>query len=157
MSEESIKSEQDTAHKTRQSKRRAIRKAIDALMSLAGAGFVSIDDISDYFAEIETNKNDRSVAILLGTTVENALQSAIEQAIRIDERGQRDLFNYDRPLGTFAAKIMMAHALHIFGDETRDKAHARISGRSRFSAQNRNAGVSGSSVRKSRGGCRVWI
>jgi hypothetical protein len=114
MSEERQKSE------PRQIRRRGMRKSIDALITLTAAGFVTIDDISDYISEIERDNNDRSVAILLGTTVENALQSSIERAIRIDERGQKDLFTYDGPLGTFTAKIKMANALRIFGDETRD-------------------------------------
>jgi hypothetical protein len=39
----------------------------------------------------------------------------------------------------------------------RSKAYARASGRSRFSVQNRNAGVSCSSVSDERGDCCVWI
>lgn len=98
-----------------------MRNAIHALRVLTAASFVTIDDISEFFGELEGDKNDRSVAILLGTTVENALQSAIERAIRIDKRGQDDLFTAEgAPLRTFSAKIKIGHALHIFGNETRD-------------------------------------
>jgi hypothetical protein len=121
----------------RKSSTRGVRKAIDALIALTNEGFTTVNDFSDYNHEIGLKENDRGAAILLGTNLENALQSAIERAIRLDHTRRGDLFGFDRPLGSFAAKIRIAHALHIFGEETRNNlelirnmrnafAHARL-------------------------------
>jgi hypothetical protein len=70
--------------------------------------------------EIKAEKNDRGAAILLATNLENALEYAIRQLLRVGD-GQYDLlFGLDScPMGTFENKIRMAYALEIFGQETK--------------------------------------
>jgi len=66
--------------------------------------------------------NDRAVAIMLGAFMETALTKFIRirfrQDLNSDER--RAVYDYDGPLGTFAAKIAIAYAMATIGPLTRD-------------------------------------
>jgi len=96
------------------------------------------DHFSDFIAETNAEKNDRGAAILLATNVENALQHAILCMLRKREGQERALFGRtSSPLGLFAAKIEMAYAMDIFGDQMKNNlnlirtirntfAHAKI-------------------------------
>ena len=63
---------------------------------------------------------DRAVVILQAAAVEIMLEEAIK-ALMI-HRSSRDLskevFGFDRPIGTFSAKILIAYALGVFGRKT---------------------------------------
>src|SRR3984885_4981880 len=68
--------------------------------------------------EVTAEKNDRGAAILLGTNVENAIQSAIVRFIDVQAGQSGRLFRSNAPLSSFANKITIAYALNIFGEET---------------------------------------
>ena len=91
----------------------------------------------DFVAQLDIEGNDRSVAILLATTVESALQVAITRRMGLTKSGVRELFSSRGPLYEFNSKILIAHRLGIFGPETRTNldivkhirnifAHARV-------------------------------
>jgi len=90
------------------------------------------------FGEILRTRNSRGAGILIGTYVENSLQSALERWLHISDKKRRALFGSNAPIGTFSNKIRIAYAAGIIGNEmydTLDKirlirnafAHARIS------------------------------
>jgi hypothetical protein len=79
---------------------------------------VTPDRLAEYFAEIGAVGNDRGMAILLATSVEDALQQAIAMHLRVSEDDSA-LFGSDSPLGTFDSKIRTGRALGIFGSETK--------------------------------------
>jgi hypothetical protein len=95
---------------------RTTKKAIDALRRLSRRK-VAVDQIEAYFAEIGGVGNDRGMAILMATSIENALRDSIAAHMRIDEEDNK-LFGYDAPFGTFDSKIRVGRALGIFGSAT---------------------------------------
>jgi len=58
------------------------------------------------------------MGIIMVTTVENALQVAIESRLSIGEGQRQTLFGPDGPIGAFVSKIRMGLALEIFGPKT---------------------------------------
>lgn len=79
------------------------------------------DDFLDALGEIE-NCNDRAAGIVAATFVEDAVRWAIGGYLisALTNREEAELFNYEAPLSTFNAKIIIAHALGIFGNVARD-------------------------------------
>lgn len=71
-----------------------------------------------YRKEINAVGNDRGMALLVATNVEEALEWAISRRLFVSDEQYTQLFGYDSPMGTFESKIRIAHALSIFGDET---------------------------------------
>jgi hypothetical protein len=95
-----------------------LRKALAALNELVDAP-PSHTHFAQWQRETSAEKNDRGAAILLATNVENALQGAITQIIEIEKGQHNKLFGLNAPLGSFANMITMAHAMRVFGNETR--------------------------------------
>jgi hypothetical protein len=77
-------------------------------------------------------KSDRGVAILIATNLENALQLALSQSLHVREKQHRRLFGMSGPLGTFAAKITIAYAMDIIGNEAKENLDAIRSIRNAF-------------------------
>jgi hypothetical protein len=113
----------------------------DAIIQLASRELEEAH-LSRLFREIKGTRSDRAAGILIATYLEDTLQSAISRAMRLSEGAQRSLFGLNAPLGTFAAKIKIARALHIFGSQTSENlenirlirnvfAHAKMSVRFR--------------------------
>jgi hypothetical protein len=88
---------------------------LSALSDLIGAR-QTVDHFEDWASQIGDIKNARGAAILLATEVENRLQVTIERRLTISD--SRSLFGFDSPVGTFDAKMRMAHALDIIGPVT---------------------------------------
>lgn len=70
-----------------------------------------------YAEEMRAEKNERGIAILLATNLENILEEAIKRHMWV-VRSRRELFGINSPLGTFSSKIRIGYALGIFGPET---------------------------------------
>jgi hypothetical protein len=69
-------------------------------------------------AEVNAEKNDRGAAILLGTNVENALQTAIDRNLVVREDVYGPLFHPSSgSLNSFEAKIRIGYAMGIYGDQ----------------------------------------
>jgi hypothetical protein len=102
-------------HKSRKKSDRggSMKQAIEALRGLSRRK-VEPDQYTAYFAEIGGVGNDRGMAILMATGIEDALQSAIAAHLQTKEDDDR-LFGYGSPIGTFDSKIRVGHALGIFG------------------------------------------
>jgi hypothetical protein len=96
----------------------AVRKAIDALMRLSGTKITTPEHIDAYFKEISGIGTDRGIGIIMVTTVEDALQDAIESRLSIEDGQRQLLFGPDGAIGEFASKIRVGRALKIFGPET---------------------------------------
>lgn len=67
--------------------------------------------------------DDRSLALVLSSVVEQALEMAIATHFVIDEESWQRLFddNVNGPLSNFAAKIKMGYALGIYKKDIRDE------------------------------------
>jgi hypothetical protein len=66
--------------------------------------------------------SDRAVVILQAVAVEIMLEEAIKSLMtqRSSLNLSKDVFGFDRPIGTFSAKSLIAYALGIFGKKTHD-------------------------------------
>jgi DNA-binding MltR family transcriptional regulator len=73
-------------------------------------------DFSQFHKETKRLKNDRGTAILLAANIENTLDAVLSRALA--DSKQEELFDFRGPLGTFSAKILMAHALELIGPVT---------------------------------------
>jgi hypothetical protein len=115
-----------------------VRKAIDAIRRLGGAKVRTPELYEAYLKEIGSEGSDRGIGILMVTTVEDALQDAIESRLSITSVEHEAFFGNDSPMGTFAYKIRMGIALEIFGQGTKQNlmllkairnafAHSKIS------------------------------
>jgi hypothetical protein len=78
-------------------------------------------DFSGAFQEIE-EAPDRVAAIVGAAVVEDALRWALNSffLLQISEKEERELFENDGILSSFHAKIFMAFALGLFGNEARN-------------------------------------
>jgi hypothetical protein len=110
---------------------------IDAVAALSNAEFTG-EDFQLTSIVIKSDKDDRGAAILLAADVENALWSAIVRRLGIPRDRRKELLGQNSPLGTFYNKIILGHAIGLFGEETRFNldlikairnsfAHARLS------------------------------
>ncbi len=77
------------------------------------------DDFKHYQEEAGAEKGHRGAAILLATNVDNALQKSIRRWLNLEPERRDELFRFNGPSGTFGNKIIIAHALGIFGNKTR--------------------------------------
>jgi hypothetical protein len=78
------------------------------------------DDFEHYRLETGRESGDRGAAILLATNVKNALQISIRRWLPVSGALRQELFKGPvAPAGTFAAKIIIGHALGIYGPATR--------------------------------------
>ncbi len=61
------------------------------------------------------SENDRTFVIILGSVLEDALESQLEKKMRPfeSETERNAIFGVDAPAGTFSAKIRMAYALSV--------------------------------------------
>ena len=105
-----------------------VKSALRALINRPGTEAEAVD----YFQQVLTgfggmgvgaggNRNDRGVAILLATNLENSLRIAIERKLAIDAKHRTMLFEEEAsPLRDFSAKIRMGYAVGLFGEETKN-------------------------------------
>lgn len=69
-------------------------------------------------------ETDRGAVILMGAQVEDALQEKIEERFGPLNSDEHDrLFGPDQAIGSFSAKIRIAHALQIIDRETAKQCH----------------------------------
>jgi len=83
-------------------------------------GPITVDDLTTLEQEMY-GENDRASAVVLGSIVESNLTEYLHLRLRMDLNSddKRRLFDYEGPLGTFAAKITMAYAIGAIGSITR--------------------------------------
>ena len=90
------------------------KASIDKLVTLSRAT-LSFEHIIEFQSELNSENNHRGSAILIASTVENVLETAI---LRILTKGRtKRIFGHREPLGGFSNKILMGYALNIYGDE----------------------------------------
>jgi hypothetical protein len=77
---------------------------------------------AEYLAQVQQEKNDRGAVLLIGSNLENTLESAIGKFC-VHERLSL-LFGADKPLGTFRNKILVAYAIDLFGNVTFENLEA---------------------------------
>ncbi len=77
-------------------------------------------------AELE-GQSDRAAVILVSTVIEDALERRIRLEMRtMTDKEADDLFGFEKPLGTFSARISIGWAMSIYGGRTkRDLNHIR--------------------------------
>lgn len=82
-------------------------------------GTLTLDDLSKIEAEIYS-ANDRASAVVLGSMVESSLTTFLTRKVRqnLNRVQKRRLFDYEGPLGTFSAKIILAYAMELIGQVT---------------------------------------
>jgi hypothetical protein len=90
----------------------------DDLLKISDA-VMSEEDYEKYVQESSAEKTDRGAGILFATNLENALRAAIIRRLNITENFHARIFGYESALGTFSRKIIMAHAIGLYGKETR--------------------------------------
>lgn len=74
------------------------------------------DNLVAFQKEFNSQRNHRSAAILIGTTVEDALEFNL---LRVLARGRtKPLFRINGPLSDFYGKILVGFAIGIYGEET---------------------------------------
>jgi len=85
--------------------------------------FTRGDLTSNDLPKLETeiyDANDRASAVILGSIVESTLTTFLSRKLRQDlNRVQRKrLFDYEGPLGTFSAKVILTYAMQLIGPIT---------------------------------------
>jgi hypothetical protein len=61
-------------------------------------------------------QSDRACGVLNASWLEQSIELSIQRVLRPDY--SRKLFDFEGPLGTFSAKIMMGYAIGLFGPKT---------------------------------------
>jgi hypothetical protein len=95
-----------------------LKSALDAVKRLLDLD-PGPDDFKHYQEEAGAEKGHRGAAILLATNVDNALRKSIRRWLNLGPKRRDELFTFNGPGGTFSNKIIIGHALGIFGDRTR--------------------------------------
>jgi hypothetical protein len=67
------------------------------------------------------NAPDRAAAIVMASSVENAIEKLLRDNIR--REGVSELFSPFGVLGSFSAKIDIAYAINLFGEKTKMELH----------------------------------
>lgn len=75
----------------------------------------SVDD-RDAMEKEFYGQSDRACGVLNASWLEQSIELSIQRILRPDY--SRKLFDFEGPLGTFSAKIMMAYAMGLFGSKT---------------------------------------
>ncbi len=92
------------------------------------ASFVKKDptaaDFESFVTEVNKDQNDRTVAVLLGSSVETTLRTLIKRKLVITDDSDKILFHSSGPLHSFDAKIKLGFATGLFGSQTRANLHA---------------------------------
>ncbi len=91
---------------------------LEALAQISNSELLS-EHILDFFREVGAVDNHRGAALLLATQLEDALQFALINRLKIDHKRFNDIFGYDASMGTFDRKVRVAHAIGMITDETR--------------------------------------
>jgi hypothetical protein len=99
--------------------RRLRSRILGALRGLVAAE-LSPDFLLQFFTEIGDLHNERGAALLLARHLEDALQFAIVNRLKIPPDRFVDMFEYDRPAGNFDNKIRLAHSIRLITDRTRN-------------------------------------
>lgn len=91
--------------------------AVAALKKFARADWHEIDE---HIGKNLADETDRGAVILGATAVDDVLQKAIlERMVTLNADEEDRLFGPDRPLGSFSARVRMAHALGIIDRDQR--------------------------------------
>jgi hypothetical protein len=99
------------------SKANASIKALRALVRNRGYPF---DDLGKHFTDISDGVlDDRLIAIICAAAVEEALRGLLESNMK---NGSNELFEINRPLCTFSAKITVAYSFVLIDDDIRRNA-----------------------------------
>lgn len=93
------------------------QNAVDALRQLTETP-AKPNHWSKIVREMMKSRNDRGAAVLLGTFVESALEDVITIFLSRNINRRRIFSGTNAPLNTFSDKILMGHALEIYGPET---------------------------------------
>jgi DNA-binding MltR family transcriptional regulator len=75
-----------------------------------------LKDWASLFTELEQT-NDRAMAILCGAFLDEILALLLQGFLVEGSPATNGLFDADRPLGTYSAKIQLAHALGLITDD----------------------------------------
>lgn len=75
------------------------------------------EEVSQLFSELRED-GPRGAAMVAGALIDDVLLGAIKYRLK-NLSDANELFDPDRPLGTFSARIKIAFALGIFGPKTR--------------------------------------
>ncbi len=83
-------------------------------------GDLTIKELPELEAEVH-GLSDRASAILLGSILESSLTTFLSRKLRpeLNKKERKRLFDYEGPLGTLSAKIMLAYAMELIGPVTR--------------------------------------
>lgn len=82
------------------------------------------DNIRDAAWEELSGESHRAAIILATTLVEDKLETALRSKMgHLTKDHLSDLFDFNRPLGTFSAKIDVAHAFGLIHRRERDSCH----------------------------------
>jgi hypothetical protein len=96
-----------------------IEAAMQAVRSLSVSD-TTPTEWQEYHLETRAEHGDRGVAILLATNVENILRIAIRRWLQISDDLRREVFiGQQAPASSFSGKIIIAHAIGMFGHATR--------------------------------------
>jgi hypothetical protein len=77
----------------------------------------SCREVYEWFKDVlRESGNNRALVLMGGTRLDLELEEAIKAKLFWNPEGQDNLFDPDRPLGTFSAKINLAHRLGIIDD-----------------------------------------
>src|SRR5437867_124895 len=69
------------------------------------------------FIEQLVRESERAAVVLGAARLEAALEKALSLLMQPSANGQDTLFDSDRPLGTFSAKIILAHRLGLIDND----------------------------------------
>jgi hypothetical protein len=99
------------------SKANASIKALRALVRNRGYPF---DDLGQHFTDLsESILDDRLLGIICAAAVEEALRGLLVSSMK---NGSNELFEINRPLCTFSAKITIAYSFALIDDDIRRNA-----------------------------------
>jgi hypothetical protein len=78
----------------------------------------SCSEVYEWFKDVlRESDNNRALVLMGGTRLDLELEEAIKAKLAWNPEGQDNLFGPDRAIGSFSAKISLAHRLGIISDE----------------------------------------
>src|SRR5829696_108003 len=95
-----------------------------------------LDEFLDKFRET-VNETDRGKALVLTAWLDDALEQFLRTRVVQEKKLIENLFDQDRPLGTFSARINVAYAFGLVSEGVYRDLHAIREIRNRF-AHERN-------------------
>src|ERR1700685_3395800 len=82
-------------------------------------GSITLGDLGKLQEEAH-GASDRAFAVIMGSIVESSLTTFLTSRLRpnLNRVQRKRLFDYQGPLGTFSAKIIVAYAMQLIGPTT---------------------------------------